>query len=80
MWILIITFFFYGDPVSRAFSSSISSIQFSTEKSCNDARGAYIKEFESISDRLNKAISEEERVGELKGPNGVVISGLCVQA
>jgi hypothetical protein len=77
MWIMVITFLFYGNPVTGHFSPALSSIEFSSKATCEAARTTYLSGFNDITAELNKAIMDEINMGQLKGPNGVVVSALC---
>jgi hypothetical protein len=77
MWIMIITFLFYGNPPTGHFSPAISNMEFSSKTSCEAARTAYLSGFNDIAIELNNAIRDEKSIGQLKGPNGVVVSALC---
>jgi len=79
MWLLVITFLFYGDPSTGHFNSTVTSIDFTSQQRCDDGRKAFLTELIPIRDKLNQAITDGLEVGQLKGSNGIVISALCVQ-
>ena len=78
MWVLIITMLFYTHPIEGKFSSSVSSVTFKSQKSCNAARDQYAATFNPVADSLNKIAHDEEAVGQLRGPVKVVVSTICV--
>ena len=80
MWTLIITILFYGDPVVGKFSPALSTAQFKSKNKCEAARTAYLSEVKPTVDQLNTAISDEKKVGQIKGPNGVLLSAICVSS
>lgn len=79
MWIMVITFLFYGDPVTGNFVPEIGSVEFRTKKSCEAAKTAYLSSLQNVTDQINRAIEDELKVGELKGPNGLILSAVCFE-
>ena len=79
MWMLIITLLHYGHPAVGKFAPAVTSVEFSSKDACENARVGYESAFKKVSDELNKAIADELAVGQLRGPNGVIISALCFQ-
>jgi len=79
MYVMIITFLFYNDPVALGhFSPAVESVLFKSQASCEAARSAYLANLSPIADELAVAIGNEKSVGNLRGPAGVVISAICV--
>ena len=78
MYIMIITFLFYGDPAKGQFSSSVESVLFSSKESCETARSSYLSGFTPIADELTAVIKDGQSVGDFRGPAGVEISAICV--
>jgi hypothetical protein len=79
MYVMIITFLFYNDPVALGhFSPAVESVLFKSQASCEAARSIYLEKLNPIADELASAIDNEKSVGNLRGPAGVVISAICV--
>ena len=79
MWILIITLLHYSHPAIGKFSPVVTSVEFSSKDTCENARVGYESAFKKVSDELNKAIADELAVGQLRGPHAVIITALCFQ-
>ena len=79
MWLLIITFLSYRDPTAvGSFSVDIESVAFSSKASCEAAKASYLAEMKPTLDLLNSAIAAEKEMGNLRGPNAVNVSIICV--
>jgi hypothetical protein len=79
MWIMMITFLLYADPeIGAMFSPTVTSVQFSSEERCKAAREEYLKDLNPVREAIERTLGEKEKAGELNGPNGVIISALCV--
>ena len=79
MWVLIVTFLAMGDPPSLHFASQVTMHDFNSEQSCKEARDAYMAGLEKTIENLNAALADEIKVGELKGPNEVLLKSICVK-
>ena len=78
MWILILSMLYYGDPASGRFSPAIAVMQFKNKSNCEAAKAAYLAEMRPVFDTLNSVMKDEKNVGEIKGPNGAILSVICV--
>lgn len=77
MWILVISFLAYGDPLSAHFVVHTHSIEFQSEATCEAARKRFLDEVNQSVDELKEAIAGEKEAGTLKGPNDVRILAIC---
>jgi hypothetical protein len=79
MWLMLLTFISYRDPTALgSFSVEVESVAFSSQSACEAARSRYLAEIKPTVDLINAAIDEERQVGNLKGPNAVAVSIICV--
>ena len=79
MWLMLLTFMSYRDPTAiGSFSVEVESVTFSSQSACEAARLSYLAEMKPTLELINSAIDEEREVGNLRGPNAVVISIMCV--
>jgi hypothetical protein len=79
MWIMIITFLAYGDPaIGAVFAPAVTSVQFSSKETCEAAREQYLKDFKPIQEQMAKSIEGKMEAGQLNGPNGAIITAICV--
>ena len=79
MWLMIITFLSYRDPTAIGnFSVDVESIAFSSKTSCEAAKASYLAEMKPTTDLINAAIEAEKEMGNLRGPNAVTLSIICV--
>ena len=78
MWVMIITFLMYGSPAEFRFSANVTSVEFSSKSTCENARAEYLKDLDPITKELRGAIEDKNSVGEIQLPAGVIISALCV--
>ena len=78
MWVMIVTFLFYGGVDRGGFLPAIESIEFSSKPACEAARAAYLADLKPIADELNADTVSKREVGDWRGPGGVVISAICV--
>jgi hypothetical protein len=78
MWILMVTFLAYGDPALGRFLPTVNSVEFSSKATCEAAARQYSALMTPTIEQFNASIAHELNAGELRGPNGVILSTLCV--
>jgi hypothetical protein len=78
MWVMLITFISYGGTAVWL-SVSLSTAEFSSKATCEAAKTAYLAQFKTTTDDLTKYIQDQRDVGQLRGPNGVLATAVCVE-
>ena len=79
MWVMLITFFFYANPVSRESTVSLATAEFSSQATCEAARQKYLAQFSKDVDMINTTAGQGISSGTLMGPNGMTLTALCVK-
>ena len=72
MWVMIVTFLFYGGVDRSGFSPAIESIEFSSKPACEAARAAYLADLKPIADELNADIISKRKLATGEGPEGLL--------
>jgi hypothetical protein len=75
MWVLLITFLIYG-PDSKPL---MSTVEFTSQESCEAARKAYLEEFKDIIKEINDMANNRFEKGLMSGPAGAKLAALCVK-